>query len=204
VHGGSYFSGDIVAHNHVSKNSYKLLGFFMQEQFLQLWQQDPASGAYNTPWGIRLQGRLDSAALQYAISLLAERHLVSRCPNSQSSFSEMDGQGPLHKPQHIATCFCPTLSTKPSLTFAGAAHKIYNDCRWSAASDSACLCNPGRDSHSHEEWKSAHAAACCWWRGSHPWHQLGRSMAGGSGPALRLVQRPADTHQGTQCAAHVS
>jgi hypothetical protein len=48
----------------------------MQEQFLQLWQQDPASAAYNTPWGIRLQGSLDMAALQTTVRLLATRHLV--------------------------------------------------------------------------------------------------------------------------------
>ena len=55
----------------------------MQEQFLQLWQQDPASGAYNTPWGVRLQGRLDIAAVKQAVSLLADRHLVSCWPNNQ-------------------------------------------------------------------------------------------------------------------------
>ena len=49
----------------------------MQEQFLQLWQQDPASAAYNTPWGVRLLGNLDMNALQHAVRLLADRHLVS-------------------------------------------------------------------------------------------------------------------------------
>ena len=52
----------------------------MQEQFLQLWQQDPASAAYNTPWGIHLQGSLNMAALQTAVRLLAVRHLVRSWP----------------------------------------------------------------------------------------------------------------------------
>jgi Phosphopantetheine attachment site len=52
---------------------------YQQEQFLQLWQQDPDSAAYNTPWGVRLQGELDPAALQAAVHHLAERHVVS-CP----------------------------------------------------------------------------------------------------------------------------
>jgi hypothetical protein len=51
--------------------------FVLQEQFLQLWQQDPGSAAYNTPWGVCLQGTLDIEALQAAVQLLAERHLVS-------------------------------------------------------------------------------------------------------------------------------
>jgi hypothetical protein len=59
----------------------------MQEQFLQLWQQDPTSGAYNTPWGIRLQGQLDMAAVQHAVSLLAERHLVSCWPKCSPAIS---------------------------------------------------------------------------------------------------------------------
>ena len=50
---------------------------YQQEQFLQLWQQDPNSAAYNTPWGVRLQGELDAAALQAAVHLLAQRHMVS-------------------------------------------------------------------------------------------------------------------------------
>ena len=51
----------------------------LQEQFLQLWQQDPESAAYNTPWGICLQGILEIEALQAAVRLLAERHLVRSC-----------------------------------------------------------------------------------------------------------------------------
>lgn len=50
---------------------------FQQEQFLLLWQQDPDSAVYNFPWGVRLRGKLDVAALQTAVRLLGERHLVS-------------------------------------------------------------------------------------------------------------------------------
>ena len=52
----------------------------MQEQFLQLWQQDPGSAAYNTPWGMLLGGSLDMRALQSAVRLLALRHLVRPWP----------------------------------------------------------------------------------------------------------------------------
>ena len=50
--------------------------FAIQEQFLQLWQQDPDSAAYNSPWGLRLEGHLDIPSLQAAVHLLAKRHLV--------------------------------------------------------------------------------------------------------------------------------
>jgi hypothetical protein len=49
---------------------------FQQEQFLLLWQQDPESAVYNFPWGVRLRGKLDVAALQTAFRLLGQRHLV--------------------------------------------------------------------------------------------------------------------------------
>ena len=49
----------------------------MQEQFVQLWQQDPSSGVYNVPWAVRLHGKLDTAALQAALRRVVERHLVS-------------------------------------------------------------------------------------------------------------------------------
>lgn len=52
----------------------------IQEQFLQLWQQDPGSAAYNTPWGVLLGGSLDMRALQSAVRLLALRHLVRPWP----------------------------------------------------------------------------------------------------------------------------
>ena len=65
-------------HRHHAMGSGSSLHCLPQEQFLQLWQQDPASAAYNTPWGVRLLGNLDTNALQHAVRLLADRHLV-RC-----------------------------------------------------------------------------------------------------------------------------
>ena len=63
--------------------------FAIQEQFLQLWQQDPDSAAYNSPWGLRLEGHLDMAVLQAAVHLLAKRHLV-RCTKQLQLHSVMD------------------------------------------------------------------------------------------------------------------
>lgn len=51
---------------------------------MQLWQQDPTSGVYNVPWAVRLYGKLDTAALQTALRLVVERHLVS-CSNGKAS-----------------------------------------------------------------------------------------------------------------------
>jgi hypothetical protein len=59
----------------------------VQEQFVQLWQQDPSSGVYNVPWAVRLHGNLDTAALQAAVQLVAERHLVS-CSDSIPIFAD--------------------------------------------------------------------------------------------------------------------
>ena len=173
----------------------------MQEQFLQLWQQDPASGAYNTPWGICLRGRLDSAAMKHAVSLLAERHLVCCQPSSSPCIQQRASSGTLLWPTHDASFVWQANKAIP--TNAGATHTVCRDCGRSAATDPACLRNTSRDSHSHKEWKSAPAAACCWWHGSNSWHQPGSGMAGSSGAALRLVQGHPDTRQGVQCAAHL-
>jgi AMP-binding enzyme/AMP-binding enzyme C-terminal domain len=62
----------------------RLYWWTVQEQFVQLWQQDPSSGVYNVPWAVRLRGKLDTAALQAALRLVVERHLVS-CSNKHPS-----------------------------------------------------------------------------------------------------------------------
>jgi hypothetical protein len=62
---------------HVCHELSTLCWWAVQEQFVQLWQQDPSSGVYNVPWAVRLRGKLDAAALEAALQLVAKRHLVS-------------------------------------------------------------------------------------------------------------------------------
>nr|WP_244216303.1 non-ribosomal peptide synthase/polyketide synthase [Pseudomonas daroniae] len=52
-----------------------------------LWQLDPQGAAYNLPMAVRLNGELDSSALQSAFDGLVARHETLR-----SVFSEQDGQ----------------------------------------------------------------------------------------------------------------
>ena len=49
-----------------------------QEQFYQLWEQNPASSAYNSGFFLCLEGGLDMNVLQAAAALLFERQQVHR------------------------------------------------------------------------------------------------------------------------------
>ena len=51
---------------------------FAQQRLLFLWQLEPQSAAYNMAAGLRLNGRLDEAALQRSFDFLVARHEVLR------------------------------------------------------------------------------------------------------------------------------
>jgi hypothetical protein len=48
----------------------------LQEQFYQLWEQNPASSAYNSGFYLCLEGQLDVNLLRAAAALLVERQQV--------------------------------------------------------------------------------------------------------------------------------
>lgn len=51
----------------------------LQEQFFQLWEQAPASSAYNSGFAICLKGDVDVTLLQQAAHMLLDRHQVGAC-----------------------------------------------------------------------------------------------------------------------------
>ncbi|WP_367616926.1 amino acid adenylation domain-containing protein [Pseudomonas muyukensis] len=58
---------------------------FAQERQWFLWQLDPHSAAYHIPTALRLRGALQAAALQQALTRLAERHATLRTRLVQDS-----------------------------------------------------------------------------------------------------------------------
>ena len=69
----------------------------LQEQFFQLWQRAPNSGAYNSGFTAVLQGPVDLAALQTAARLVFERQQVRQLPDSTP---------PCHVCVQLTTCEC--------------------------------------------------------------------------------------------------
>ncbi|CAL9557198.1 amino acid adenylation domain-containing protein [Streptomyces sp. enrichment culture] len=60
------------------KGTERPLSFTQQRQWFLNRREERADGAYNTPMAFRLTGRLDTAALQAALTDVAERHEVLR------------------------------------------------------------------------------------------------------------------------------
>ncbi|MDT9684983.1 amino acid adenylation domain-containing protein [Streptomyces sp. TRM76323] len=60
------------------KDTERPLSFTQRRQWFLNRRQERADGAYNTPMAFRLTGRLDAAALQAALTDVAERHEVLR------------------------------------------------------------------------------------------------------------------------------
>ncbi|MEV3991289.1 amino acid adenylation domain-containing protein [Streptomyces sp. NPDC049837] len=60
------------------KDTERPLSFTQQRQWFLNRRQERADGTYNTPMAFRLTGRLDAAALQAALTDVAERHEVLR------------------------------------------------------------------------------------------------------------------------------
>jgi Phosphopantetheine attachment site len=151
---------------------------YQQEQFLQLWQQDPKSAAYNTPWGVRLQGDLDMVALQAAVQMLAKRHLVSaflQCSRA-SAVSIMRYRTLLALPLHL--CLCLT----------GAADALRRQAQWTTADHQISLSRANRQLHCRDERVSS-AAAAAKWRLRYPGQfRIGRSMAASGCCAFQPVQ----------------
>lgn len=69
-------SNAVLAIRHSDESSYPLS--FAQEQLWFVEQMDPGNAAYNLPLVLRLQGRLDRAALECAIMEMTRRHAALR------------------------------------------------------------------------------------------------------------------------------
>ncbi|WP_460111359.1 non-ribosomal peptide synthetase [Pseudomonas sp. S3_H04] len=71
---------------------------YAQQRMWFLWQLDPQGGAYNLPGAVRLNGRLNLAALEQAFASLVERHETLRTVfqrQADDSLSQVPATAPL-------------------------------------------------------------------------------------------------------------